>query len=165
LVGKPHLAKGPFAGKPSEAIYDEGIYVGYRHYNTFGVKPAYEFGYGLSYTRFSYGEPSVVFTGTAFDVKVTVKNTGRVPGREVVQVYMSAPGRRLKKPASELKSFGKTKLLAPGESETLTLRFRLKDLLSYDASCSCWAAERGTYTAHVAASSLDVRSSVKLKLP
>ncbi len=80
LVGKAPLAHGPFAGKPAEAVYEEGIYVGYRYYNTFNVKPAYEFGYGLSYTTFGYGEPAVSFKGPNVNVKVTIKNTGRVAG-------------------------------------------------------------------------------------
>lgn len=164
LVGKPHLAKGPFAGKPSEAVYDEGIYVGYRHYNTFGVKPAYEFGYGLSYTSFSYSSLTLNPAGSGYDIGVTVKNTGRVPGREVVQLYVGAPQGKLKKPASELRMFAKTSVLAPGESEQLNFFLRVKDLASYDPACGCWLIDKGTYVVNVGASSLDVRSSVKIQM-
>jgi beta-glucosidase len=163
LVGKPHLVKGPFAGKPSEAVYDEGIYVGYRYYNTFSVKPAYEFGYGLTYTSFGYGK--VNLDSNKFQEKlalsIAVRNTGQIPGREVVQVYVEAPKEKLKKPRSELKAFAKTRMLAPGESQTLTFTLTAKDLASYARTCSCWVVEAGSYNVNVGASSLDVKSSAK----
>ena len=166
LVGKPPLVHGPFAGKPSEALYEEGIYVGYRYYNTFGVKPAYEFGYGLSYTSFGYSK--VNLSSNKFEdkvtVSVTVKNTGRVPGREVVQVYVSAPKQKLKKPESELKAFAKTKMLSPGESQTLTFTLSAGYLASYDPACSCWIAEAGSYTVNVGASSMDFRGAGKFQV-
>jgi beta-glucosidase len=96
---------------------------------------------------------------------VTVKNTGRVPGREVVQVYISAPKGKVKKPESELKVFGKTKMLAPGESQTLYFPVKMRDWASYDPSCSCWIVEAGTYTVKVGASSLDVKSSTQFEVP
>ncbi|HEU4767609.1 MAG TPA: glycoside hydrolase family 3 C-terminal domain-containing protein [Pyrinomonadaceae bacterium] len=163
LVGKPPLARGPFSGKPAEAVYHEGIYVGYRYYNTFDVKPAYEFGYGLSYTSFSYGEPTLSSKkfGDKLTLNLAVKNTGRVAGREVVQVYVSAPQQRSKKPQSELKAFAKTRMLQPGESQRLTFTLSARDLASYDPSCSCWLAEAGSYTVNVAASSLDVKGTAK----
>ena len=165
LVGKPPLAHGPFAGKPSEAVYDEGIYVGYRYFNTFGVKPAYEFGYGLSYTSFGYDQVILASTRNLHSINVTVKNTGRVPGREVVQVYISAPKKKLKKPESELKAFAKTKMLAPGESQMLHFLIKMRDWASYDPSCSCWIVEAGSYTVKVGASSLDVKTSARFDVP
>jgi len=164
LVGKPPLVHGPFAGKPSEVVYEEGIYVGYRYYNTFRVKPAYEFGYGLSYTSFGYGDIVLSSTNGGSTIGVMVKNTGRVPGREVVQVYISAPNKKLKKPQSELKAFAKTKMLAPGESQMLRFSLTMRDLASYDPACSCWIAEAGTYTVNIGASSLDFRSSAKFEI-
>jgi len=165
LVGKPALAHGPFAGKPSEAVYDEGIYVGYRYFNTFGVKPAYEFGYGLSYTSFGYDQVILASTRNLHSINVTIKNTGRVPGREVVQVYISAPKGKLKKPESELKAFGKTKMLAPGESQMLSFPIKMSDWASYDPSCSCWIVEAGSYTVKVGASSLDAKTSARFEVP
>ena len=165
LVGKPALAHGPFAGKPSEAVYDEGIYVGYRYFNTFSVKPAYEFGYGLSYTTFGYDQVILASTKNLHSINVTIKNTGRVPGREVVQVYISAPKGKLKKPESELKAFGKTKMLAPGESQMLSFPIKMSDWASYDPSCSCWIVEAGSYTVKVGASSLDVKTSARFDVP
>ena len=164
LVGKPDLVHGPFAGKPSEAAYDEDIFVGYRHYNSLGIKPAYEFGYGLSYTTFEYGELIHSWTRNFEVVRVNVKNTGRVPGREVVQFYITAPKKKLKKPKSELRGFAKTKILAPGESQMVSFPVNKRDYASYDPSCSCWVAEAGTYILSVGASSLDLKRSEKYEL-
>jgi beta-glucosidase len=166
LEGKANLTNAPFAGRPAVATYDEGIYVGYRYYNTFGVKPAYEFGYGLSYTEFSYGKLNL--SSSRFQGKVTatvtVSNTGRVPGKEVVQLYVSAPKQKLKKPDSELRAFAKTRLLKPGESQTLSFTLTASDLASFDPGTSSWVAESGTYTINAARSSLDIKSSAKIEL-
>ena len=151
MIGQAPLTTSPFGGKPAEAVYEEGIYVGYRYYNTFGVKPAYEFGYGLSYTSFSYGEIVLSSTRGRDMLSVTVKNTGRVPGREVVQVYISAPNKKLKKPQSELKMFAKTKMLAPGETQIVSFPLTMRDFASYDPACSCWIAEAGSYMLNVGA--------------
>ena len=159
----PERAAGPgmFGQKaiPAEVIYEEGIYVGYRYYNTFNVKPAYEFGYGLSYSNFSYS--SIKLSSNNFNKRitatVTVKNTGSVAGKEVVQLYLSAPAGKLDKPAEELKSFAKTKLLNPGQSETITFTIAETDLASFDTNSSSWIAAAGTYTVKIAASSLNVK--------
>jgi len=161
LPGRDPLIRFPFAGKPAEAVYEEGIYVGYRYYDTFNVKPAYAFGYGLSYTSFSYGELKLSSKqfGGKLTASINVTNTGKVAGREVVQVYMSAPARKLLKPASELKGFAKTKLLSPGQSQTLTFEIAASDLASFDETSSSWIAEAGTYSLKVGASSRDIKRS------
>jgi len=166
LVGtKPYL-ENVFAGKPAEAIYDEGIYVGYRYYDTFGVKPAYEFGYGLSYTRFSIS--NMKLSNNRFEsplaISVTVENTGKVPGKEVVQLYISAPTNKLKKPRNELKAFAKTKLLRPGESQIINFELNAKDLASFDPASSSWIADAGTYSLNVGSSSADIKVSRKIEL-
>jgi beta-glucosidase len=157
----------PGRGAPSEVTYDEGIYVGYRYYQTFGVKPAYEFGYGLSYTTFDYS--GLKLSSSRFDgsitATVTVKNTGTVPGREVAQVYLGAPGKTMDKPQGELKAFAKTNLLQPGQSQVLTFTLSGADLASYDTPRSAWIAEAGTYTAKVGASSSDIRQQATFDLP
>ncbi len=111
-----------FRGRPSEVVYEEGIYVGYRYYNTFNIKTAYPFGYGLSYTTFKYSNLKLGSTqlNGKLTVSVTVTNSGKTKGREVVQLYVGAPAKKLDKPESELRGFAKTKLLAPGESQTVT---------------------------------------------
>jgi beta-glucosidase len=144
---------------PSEIIYEEGIYVGYRYYETFGVKPAYEFGYGLSYTKFGYSDLKIAtpdFKGKQ-TVTVTLKNTGAVAGREVVQLYITAPASKIDKPKSELKGFAKTKLLQPGESQTLTLTLNARDLSSFNTSASAWIADAGKYEVLIGASSSDIK--------
>jgi len=165
-TGKPSATANPFGGKPSEAVYEEGIYVGYRYYDTFGVKPAYEFGYGLSYTNFKYGNAKL--STNKFQDKVTVSiavtNSGSVSGREVVQLYLVAPKQKLKKPASELRAFAKTRLLKPGESQTISFTLTPRDLTSFDTASSSWVAEGGTYTVNIAASPTNIKSSVSFGL-
>ncbi len=144
---------------PAEIIYEEGIYVGYRYYETFGVKPAYEFGFGLSYSKFEYSGLKIAspdFKGKQ-SVSVTVKNTGSVPGREVVQLYISAPDGKVDKPKTELKGFAKTKLLQPGESQTLTLSLTARDLSSFNTASSAWIADAGKYEVLIGASSSDIK--------
>lgn len=166
----PHPAEpqGRFGrAVPSEVTYDEGIYVGYRYYQTFGVKPAYPFGYGLSYTTFDYSGlklSSSQFNGS-LTATVTVKNTGTVPGREVAEVYLSAPAKTMDKPESELKAFAKTNLLQPGQSQVLTFALRGLDLASYDTPRAAWVADAGTYTVKVGASSSDIRQQATFDLP
>jgi beta-glucosidase len=150
----------------AEVVYEEGIYVGYRYYNTFNVKPAYEFGYGLSYTSFSYSDlklSSKEFAGS-LTATVTVTNTGKVAGKEAVQVYISAPAKKMDKPVAELKLFGKTRLLEPGQSETLTFVIGADALASFDTKSSAWIAEAGDYAVKIGASSADIRQSASFKL-
>jgi beta-glucosidase len=151
---------------PGEVTYEEGIYVGYRYYNTFKVKPAYAFGYGLSYTNFAYGP--VTLSSPAFNGKltafVTITNTGKVAGKEVVQLYISAPAGTLDKPESELKAFAKTILLQPGASQTLTFPITASDLASYHTGISSWMAEAGKYAVKMGASSMDIKQSADFNL-
>lgn len=147
--------------KPMNVSYTDGIYVGYRYFNTFDVKPAYEFGYGLSYTDFSYS--NIKLSDNQFQnelyVTVDIKNTGKVAGKEVVQLYLSAPKGNVNKPAKELKAFAKTKLLQPGETQTLYFRLASKDLASFNTEQMAWIADNGEYLVEIAASS----QSTKLK--
>jgi beta-glucosidase len=152
--------------KPSTITYDDGIYVGYRYYDSFGVEPAYEFGYGLSYTSFEYA--NLKLSAPRFDRRLTasvdVKNAGRVAGREVVQLYLSAPAKSLDKPAQELKGFAKTRRLAPGESQTLRFTLDARSLASFDPTPSAWVADAGRYEVRVGASSRDIRQTASFEL-
>jgi beta-glucosidase len=144
---------------PAEITYEEGIYVGYRYYGTFNVKPVYEFGFGLSYTKFEYSGLKVAspeFKGKQ-TVTVTVKNKGNIAGREVVQLYVSAPASKIDKPKAELKGFAKTKLLQPGESQTITLTLNARDLSSFNTETSAWIADAGKYEVLIGASSADIK--------
>jgi beta-glucosidase len=151
---------------PAEVIYDEGIYVGYRYFNTFNVKPAYDFGYGLSYTQFTYSNlklSSKDFNGKII-ATVDVKNTGSVAGKDVVQLYLTAPSKELKKPSKELKGFAKTNLLKPGQTVSLKFTIDPKDLASFDTKSASWIAEAGTYTVKIGASSTDIKQSADFNL-
>jgi beta-glucosidase len=153
-------------GKPSEVTYGEGIYVGYRYFDAFKVKPAYEFGYGLSYTNFKISDvkaSSKDFKGS-ISVKVTVKNTGKVAGKEVVQLYLSAPAQNIDKPAQELKGFAKTGLLAPGQSQFLVFTLHAGDLASFYTDKSSWIADAGEYKVKIGTSSRDIEKTVSFTL-
>jgi len=139
--------------------YKEGIYVGYRYFSTAGVQVSYPFGYGLSYTSFSYSKPSVKATADGFTATVTVTNTGAVAGKEVVELYVTAPEAGLAKPACELKAFAKTRELKPGESQTLTMTVRNYDIASFNEANSAWEAPAGVYAVHFASNVEDVRAS------
>ena len=144
--------------------YEEGIYVGYRYFDTFGKEVSYPFGHGLSYTAFEYAIESAKMDADRCELKVSVKNTGKLAGREAVQLYIKAPKGGLDKPAKELKAFGKTSLLQPGESETLTLVWNVMDMASYNEKASSWELAKGEYQWLVAASSADVRCRIVQKV-
>jgi beta-glucosidase len=149
---------------PAEVTYEEGIYVGYRYYNTFNVKPSYEFGYGLSYTDFKYGDLSL--SSKTFDktitATITVTNTGKVAGKEVVQLYITAAKGKLDKPSAELKGFAKTGLLQPGQSEKIT--FTIDALTSFDTDATAWIADAGNYTVKVGSSSANIKQTSSFSL-
>ena len=140
--------------------YEEGIWVGYRHFVTRDVAVSYPFGYGLSYTTFAYSKPVVKAVADGFQATVTVTNTGSVAGKEVVELYVSAPAGGLEKPACELKAFGKTRELKPGESQTLTLKVSAYQLASFNEATSAWETAAGSYKVHFGASVQDIRATV-----
>ncbi len=138
--------------------YNDGVYVGYRYYTTKGVNVSYPFGYGLSYTSFKYGKPEVTTDDSGnIKVKVSVKNSGKMAGKEVVQVYVSAPGNDMDKPARELKGFAKTKKLLPSESETVEISIPYESLASFNETDSQWQVEGGTYRVMVAQNAADAK--------
>ena len=153
--------------KPINSFYNEGIYVGYRYYDSFNIPTAYEFGYGLSYTKFDYSDlklSSNTFS-SELEVNVTVKNTGKMAGKEIVQLYLSAPTTEIEKPLQELKGFAKTKLLKPGESQKLTFELDEKALASFWSGISAWVADKGNYEVRIGASSKDIRLKASFNLP
>ena len=138
--------------------YEEDIYVGYRYFDSFDVPVSYPFGFGLSYTTFEYSDAKIAQKDDAFEVTVTVKNTGKLEGKEVVELYISAPDNKdANKPVKELKAFAKTKQLKSGESETLKLTVKTEDLASFDEAASAWVVAEGEYQFLVAASVQDVK--------
>lgn len=158
--------KAMFEGKPSEVTYEEDIYVGYRYFNTYNVKTAYAFGYGMSYTEFSYSD--LILNKPTFDGKITasikVTNSGKTAGKEVAQLYLRAPDKKLNKPDSELKGFAKTNLLQPNQSQTLTFTINAADLASFDVKSSSWIAEAGKYVVKIGSSSTDIKAELSFSL-
>ena len=144
--------------------YEEGIWVGYRHFVTREVEVSYPFGFGLTYTTFAYSKPTVKAGADGFEATITVKNTGSVAGKEVVELYVSAPAGGLEKPTRELKAFGKTKELQPGESQTLTLKVSAYELASFNEAASAWEAAAGKYNVQFGASVDDIRCSAPFTL-
>jgi beta-glucosidase len=157
---------GFMRGRPAEITYEDGIYVGYRYYETFKVKTSYEFGYGMSYTTFEYSNMKLSSAKFSKSITVTVdvKNTGKVAGKEVAQLYLTAPKGKLDKPVMELKGFAKTKSLQPGESQTLTFVIDGHNLASFDPAVSSWIADAGDYTVKVGASIKDIRQTATFNL-
>jgi beta-glucosidase len=146
--------------------YGEGLFVGYRYYDSKDVATAFPFGHGLSYTNFLYSEialPSEVSTGEDFKVSVTVENTGNVPGKEVVQLYVRDVQSKLIRPFKELKGFDKV-LLDQGEIKVVEFTLTPRDLSYYDPYQKAWVAEPGEFEVLVGASSRDIRLQGRFEL-
>ena len=141
--------------------YEEDVYVGYRYFDSFDVPVSYPFGFGLSYTTFEYSDAKCSADGDSFTINVTVKNTGNYEGKEVVELYISAPDNKAaNKPVKELKAYAKTKQLKPGESETITMTVKAADLASFDEAASAWVVAEGEYQFLVAASAQDIKATL-----
>ena len=144
------------------SVYEEGIYAGYRYFDSYGVEPLYPFGFGLSYTSFELSDYAVSVEGENVKVSVKVANTGKYAGKEVVQVYVSAPAGKLDQPYQELKGYGKTSLLAPGEAEVITVTIPAESLASYDEETASYILEPGDYIVRAGVSSRDTHVAGKL---
>ena len=145
-------AKDNFAGDGRTVEYREGLYVGYRYYQTAGVPVAFPFGYGLSYTTFAYSD----LKASAGGVTLTVKNTGSCAGAETIQLYVAKPDAKIFRPAQELKGFAKVQL-APGESKTVTIPLDDKAFRYWNVQTNQWEIEGGNYELWVGASCEDIR--------
>ncbi|MDO5519938.1 MAG: glycoside hydrolase family 3 N-terminal domain-containing protein [bacterium] len=140
-------------GDMNDTYYKEGIYVGYRYFDTVGKGVSYPFGYGLGYTEFEVVAKGMTADENEITLQVQVTNIGKTPGKEVVQVYYSAPSEKLDRPYQELAGFAKTKELQPKESCTLTVRFKTTDMAAYDEETASYLLEKGIYYIHVGNSS------------
>jgi beta-glucosidase len=159
--------KEGYPGVNKQVYYKEGIFVGYRYFDTKGVKPRFPFGYGLSYTTFKYGKPALSSTAMTADGKITlttsVTNTGKRAGKEIVQLYIGDEKCSEARPTKELKGFRKI-ALEPGETKTVTFDITPEDLQFFSAKEHKWTAEPGKFKAYVAASSEDVRGTAEFSL-
>lgn len=151
-------------GEPLEANYKEGIYVGYRYYETFGVKARYPFGYGKSYTTFETAYQKAWMEGNAGGIEIEVTNTGKAAGKKIVQIYAHCPRTGLKKENRRLIGFGKTRLLEPGEKENVTVAFDAHALSSYDEEKAAYVLEAGDYVLAYGENAADVVPCVSIKL-
>ncbi|MEL6969517.1 MAG: glycoside hydrolase family 3 N-terminal domain-containing protein [Bacteroidota bacterium] len=144
--------------------YDEGIYVGYRHFDKADLEVSYPFGFGLSYTEFEYADLSAELQGDSIYISATIQNTGASAGKEVAQVFVTKSNTTIDRPDQELKTFTKTQLLAPAASETISLSIPVSDLRYWDEDKAQWSLESGAYEIKLGASSRDIRQMVQVEL-
>ena len=148
-----------YPGVNGTQTYKEDILVGYRWHDTKGIPALFPFGYGLSYTTFKYGKPTL----NGRTVTVAVTNTGKVEGKEVVQLYVGDDQASVLRPVKELKHFKKINL-RPGETQTVTFTINDDDLKFYDEASKGWKLEPGSFTLYIGSSSIDIRGKLKLSI-
>ena len=149
----------------SEVPFHEGIYLGYRYFDTFGVEPRFPFGYGLSYTEFSRTATGVTADKTFVTAGVDVRNAGKVPGADTVQCYLSCPDGKLEKAYQDLCGYKKTPVIAPGASERVEIKFDLADFASFCEKCASYVLEKGDYILRIGDSSRNTHIAAVLRLP
>ncbi|MBQ9004452.1 MAG: glycoside hydrolase family 3 C-terminal domain-containing protein, partial [Eggerthellaceae bacterium] len=152
-------------GNLDDTPYREGVYVGYRYFDTVGKRALFPFGFGLSYTDFEMGEASVALDGSRAVLSADVRNVGPLAGKEVVQAYVTAPEAKLRKPWQSLAGFAKTSELQPGEDERVTVAFDFADLASFDEQTCSYVLEAGDYVVRFGTSSVDAMPSAIIELP
>ena len=151
-------------GDTDDEYYTDGIYVGYRYFDTFGVEPAYEFGYGKGYTKFEVSPVAVEADEKQVTVKAIAENVGSFPGKEAVQVYVSAPAGDVEKPYQELKGYAKTALLQPGQAEAVEITFATKDMASFNTDKAAYVLDAGKYIIRVGNSSRNTAVAAVIEL-
>ena len=151
-------------GERDDTRYSEGIFVGYRYFDKSCTKPAFPFGYGLSYTEFTHSFTEITASGPVVSLTARVKNIGGFRGREVLQVYLSSPAGKIEKAPKSLAGFAKTAPLAPGESAVVTISWDLRDMSSFDESRASYVLEAGRYLVHLGTSSADISVVATLDL-
>lgn len=164
LFGKEDRPEAEKVQNRDYTKYDEGIYVGYRHFDQANLEVSYPFGYGLSYTDFEFSEVEVSVEDNMITAVVRVQNTGQVAGKEVVQVYTEKLKSTIDRPIQELKAFAKTGLLEPGAFEHLTLKIPVSELRYWDGKSGDWALEKGAYRVRIGTSSRDIRQMAEIVL-
>lgn len=145
-------------------VYEEDIYVGYRHFDKAGKEVSFPFGYGLSYTNFEFSNLTITTNGNRIDINLDVRNIGQVEGKEVVQVYVSKIDSKIDRPINELKTFNKTSLLHPNTEENIALQINYEDLRYWDENSNGWKLEEGEYLINIGNSSRNFLLSKVIKL-
>ncbi len=151
-------------GDRTDTRYKEGVFVGYRYYDTVGVKNRFPFGYGLSFTKFIMSATRIQAVNGIVDLTVRVRNEGKYPGKEVLQLYISCPDGELIKPYQELAAFAKTKKLNPGEEEEVKLSFDMQDIASYCERLAAFILEKGDYVLRLGNCSTQTKPVAALRL-
>ena len=163
LDDSPAHALGEYPGKDLTMNYNEGIFVGYRYFDSYDVEPEFAFGHGLSYTTFEYSDLQVTTSANSATVAFTITNTGEYVGKEVAQVYVQDEESTLERPVKELKAFKKV-LLNPGEKITVELELTEDAFKYYDDTKGEWVLEPGSFTIFVGSASDDIRLEDELEL-
>ena len=164
IFGKGEVNEEDMVKNVDYTNYEEGIYVGYRHFDKAGLQVSYPFGFGLSYTNFELGNMEVVQENDTINVNLAIKNIGARSGKEVVQVYVSMPNSTIDRPEKELKGFAKTSTLGPGAEEEITIRIPVADVRYWDEQKDGWVLEPGIYSIHIGKSSRDIDLSAEIEL-
>jgi beta-glucosidase len=145
-------------------FYHEGIFVGYRHFDSKNLSVSFPFGFGLSYTDFEYGPMEVKIENDTINISLDIKNIGALSGKEVVQFYTEKLNSRIKRPTQELKSFAKTKLLKNNESINISVKIPIKELSYWNETINDWSLEKGEYNIKVGGSSRNISQILKITL-
>lgn len=156
--------KEVYPGLNGKVRYEEGVFIGYRHYDRMGIEPLFPFGFGLSYTAFAWSPLRITPDGDGFIAEIDVANTGKRPGYEVVQFYVSDRNCPVPRPEKELKAFVKL-ALEPGETKTARVRLTPRDFAWFDVEASAWRARAGDFSVFAAASAADMRSNCAVTRP
>ncbi|WP_421802768.1 glycoside hydrolase family 3 C-terminal domain-containing protein [Flagellimonas sp.] len=164
LFGKDEVPESEMVKNIDYTEYEEGIYVGYRHFDKANLDVSYPFGYGLSYTNFEFGDMELVQENDSLKVTLPVTNIGDVAGKEVVQFYVSKDSTQIDRPTQELKAFAKTGMLSSGTTDTLRVSIPIKSLRYWNEKNSQWSLEPGSYVIKAGASSRDIKKSVRIEL-
>jgi len=157
MAGNEEVPEDEKVRNKDYTMYEEGIYVGYRHFDKADLEVSYPFGYGLSYTDFEFTRMNVTLENDTIDVAVVVQNIGEKAGKEVIQIYVAKPNTSIDRPVQELKAFAKTKNLKPGETENVVVHIPVHELSYWNEEASGWKIEKGTYKIRSGASSRDIR--------
>ena len=145
-------------------FYNEGVFVGYRHFDSKNLEVSFPFGFGLSYTNFEYSPMKLEIKNDTINISLNIKNIGIFPGKEVVQFYSEKRNTTINRPSQELKSFAKTKLLKNGENDKVSVKIPIKELSYWNETINDWSLEKGVYKIKVGESSRSIRQVLEVNL-
>ena len=165
LIFPPNEAPEKLKVKDEDyTFYDEGIFVGYRHFDSKNLSVSFPFGFGLSYTDFEYGPMKAKIENDTINISLNIKNIGEVSGKEVVQFYTEKINSTIERPLQELKAFAKTKLIKSGEDTRISVKIAIKELSYWDEKINNWSIENGSYTINAGASSRNFKQTLKISI-